>query len=57
MAAQAKPEPKPEAPALVKFRLSRMWSTDKGLFLAGSEIEVAESVAESLMDEDMGDLA
>lgn len=42
---------------LVKFKFSKMWSSDRGVFQPGAEAELPEDIAESLMAEGMGDLA
>jgi hypothetical protein len=44
-----------EAPALVKFKFSRPWSSDRGYFAPGAEAELPEEIALSLLKENMGD--
>jgi hypothetical protein len=38
-------------PAFVRVKFLTLWSSDRGVFLAGAEAELPENLAQSLMDE------
>jgi len=43
-------------PKVVKFKFSKLWASDRGTFLPGTEAELPREIAESLYVEEMGEI-
>lgn len=41
---------------VVRFKFKAMWSSDRGVFLPGQEADLPEGIAESLRDEEVGEI-